>query len=37
MRTIATLQEPDSGEIWFDEVNVLKNKDTIRRARSCRA
>lgn len=31
MRTIATLQEPDSGEIWFDDINVLKNKDTIRR------
>lgn len=29
--TIATLQEPGSGEIWFDEVDVLKNKDTIRR------
>ncbi|MFT4111206.1 ABC transporter ATP-binding protein [Silvibacterium sp.] len=31
MRTIATLQEPDSGEIWLDGLNVLKEKDTVRR------
>jgi len=31
MRTIATLQEPDSGEIWLDNINVVKQKDTIRR------
>ncbi len=31
MRTIATLQEPDSGEIWLDGINVLKQKDTVRR------
>jgi ABC-2 type transport system ATP-binding protein len=31
MRTIATLQEPDSGEIWLDDVNVVKQKDTVRR------
>ena len=31
MRTIATLQEPDSGEIWLDELNVLENKDAVRR------
>jgi ABC-2 type transport system ATP-binding protein len=31
MRTIATLQEPDAGEIWLDGINVLKQKDTVRR------
>ncbi len=31
MRTIATLQEPDSGEIWLDGIDVLKQKDTVRR------
>jgi ABC-type multidrug transport system ATPase subunit len=31
MRTIATLQEPDSGEIWLDDINVIKQKDTVRR------
>ncbi len=31
MRTIATLQEPDSGSIFFDDINVLKEKDTVRR------
>ena len=31
MRTIATLQEPDSGEIWLDDINVLQNKDAVRR------
>ena len=31
MRTIATLQEPDTGEIWFDDINVLEKKDAIRR------
>jgi ABC-type multidrug transport system ATPase subunit len=31
MRTIATLQEPDSGEIWLDDLNVLENKDAVRR------
>ncbi len=30
MRTIATLRDPDASEIWFDEVNVLQNKDKIR-------
>ncbi len=24
MRTVATLQDPDSGEIFLDEINVLK-------------
>jgi ABC-2 type transport system ATP-binding protein len=31
MRTIATLQEPDSGEIWLDGINVIKQKDAVRR------
>ena len=31
MRTIATLQEPDSGEIWLDDINVVKQKETVRR------
>jgi ABC-2 type transport system ATP-binding protein len=31
MRTIATLQEPDSGEILLGETNVLTQKDEVRR------
>ena len=31
MRTIATLQEADSGSITFDGIDVLKNKDAVRR------
>jgi len=31
MRTIATLQEPDEGTIHFDGVNVLTEKDEIRK------
>ncbi|MDJ0837059.1 MAG: ABC transporter ATP-binding protein [Acidobacteriota bacterium] len=31
MRTIATLQEPDAGSISFGEMDVLKNKDGVRR------
>jgi ABC-2 type transport system ATP-binding protein len=31
MRTIATLQEPDSGSIHFNGVDVLKDKDALRR------
>lgn len=31
MRTIATLQEPDSGTITFGDLNVLKQKDATRR------
>ncbi len=31
MRTVATLQEADSGEIWLDDLNVLKKKDDVRR------
>lgn len=31
MRTIATLQEPDSGSIRFDGLDVLRSKDEVRR------
>ncbi len=31
MRTIATLQEPDSGTIQLDDINVLVDKDAVRR------
>jgi ABC-type multidrug transport system ATPase subunit len=31
MRTVATLQEADSGEIWLDDLNVLRRKDEVRR------
>jgi ABC-type multidrug transport system ATPase subunit len=31
MRTIATLQEPDAGSILLDGIDVLKNKDAVRR------
>src|SRR5690606_40770855 len=31
MRTIATLQDPDSGSITFDGIDVLANKMEIRR------
>jgi ABC-type multidrug transport system ATPase subunit len=31
MRTIATLQEPDSGSIHFNSLDVLKNKEELRR------
>jgi len=31
MRTIATLQDPDSGGITFDGIDVVKDKDRIRR------
>jgi ABC-2 type transport system ATP-binding protein len=31
MRTIATLQDPDSGTIFLDDINVLKEKDAVRR------
>ena len=30
MRTIATLQDSDSGEINFGDINILKNKETLR-------
>ncbi len=31
MRTIATLQEPDSGSIAFGQIDVLRDKDAVRR------
>jgi ABC-2 type transport system ATP-binding protein len=31
MRTIATLQDPDAGEVLFDGVDVVRNKPQIRR------
>jgi ABC-type multidrug transport system ATPase subunit len=31
MRTIATLQEPDSGSITLGEIDVLRQKDAVRR------
>lgn len=31
MRTIATLQEPDSGTIWMDGLNVITEKHQMRR------
>jgi ABC-2 type transport system ATP-binding protein len=31
MRTIATLQEPDSGSITFGQIDVLRQKDAVRR------
>lgn len=31
MRTIATLQEPDSGEIMLGNINVLKQKEEVRK------
>src|ERR1700719_2261212 len=31
MRTIATLQDPDSGSIDLDGIDVLKQKDQVRR------
>jgi ABC-type multidrug transport system ATPase subunit len=30
MRTIATLQDPDSGSIFLDDINVLEDKQTVR-------
>ena len=31
MRTIATLQDPDAGEIHLDEIDVLKDKNAVRK------
>jgi ABC-type multidrug transport system ATPase subunit len=31
MRTVATLQGADQGEIWLDDLNVLEKKDDVRR------
>jgi ABC-type multidrug transport system ATPase subunit len=30
MRTIATLQEPDSGQVWLGDIDVLRQKDEVR-------
>ena len=30
MRTIATLQEADAGEIWMDELNILEQKQELK-------
>ncbi len=32
MRTIATLQEADNGEIWMDDLNVLKQKQELKQS-----
>jgi len=31
MRTIATLQEPDSGQVWLGPIDVLHQKDEVRK------
>lgn len=31
MRTLATLQDPNSGEVWLDNINVLKEKEKVKR------
>ncbi|HTC33244.1 MAG TPA: ABC transporter ATP-binding protein [Bryobacteraceae bacterium] len=31
MRTIATLQEPDSGQAWLGDIDVLRQKDEVRK------
>jgi ABC-type multidrug transport system ATPase subunit len=31
MRTVATLQDPDAGEVWLDDLNVLKDKNGVRK------
>jgi ABC-2 type transport system ATP-binding protein len=31
MRTIATLQEPDSGQIWLGDIDGLRQKDEVRK------
>ncbi len=30
MRTLATLQDPTEGEVWFGELDLLRNKDRVR-------
>src|SRR5690242_14161738 len=30
MRTLATLQEPDEGQIWLGDINVVHQKDAVR-------
>ena len=34
MRTIATLQEPDSGSIHFDGIDVLQDKEALTRLKA---
>nr|MDQ3310127.1 ATP-binding cassette domain-containing protein [Gemmatimonadota bacterium] len=31
MRTLATLQEPDTGSVYLGEIDVLRDKDAVRR------
>src|SRR6201992_1941448 len=31
MRTVATLQDPDAGSIFLDDINVLQQKDEVRK------
>jgi ABC-type multidrug transport system ATPase subunit len=31
MRTVATLQEPDSGSVWLDDIDILNDKNSLRR------
>ncbi|WBO84693.1 ABC transporter ATP-binding protein [Hymenobacter yonginensis] len=31
MRTIATLQDADTGSIWLDDIDVLRDKEAVRR------
>jgi ABC-type multidrug transport system ATPase subunit len=31
MRTVATLQEPDSGQVWLGDIDVLRQKDEVRK------
>jgi ABC-2 type transport system ATP-binding protein len=31
MRTLATLQEPDSGQVWLGPIDVLREKDEVRK------
>ncbi len=30
MRTLATLQEPDSGEAWLNDIDIINHKDKLR-------
>jgi len=30
MRTLATLQQPDSGEVWFNDINLLQQPQVVR-------
>ena len=31
MRTLATLQEPDDGSAQLDDIDIINNKDTLRK------